>query len=182
MIIYKCRFTNDEMMSDAFKPEPVLDEAGEEIPGIFAVSSCKVSKESGANVDIGCGGEFGGSGGEEQVDDTVELVNNVIDETFGFGYNEIPGMTKKDIKEYLQGFCKEVRGKLKDDDDIPGPRVKAFTQSAPKFCKYLLGKHDEMQFYCGMSMDPDGCMAFAYYEGVDPKFIFIREGFKEEKV
>lgn len=30
MIIYKCRFTGDEMLSDAFKPGPVKDDDGNE--------------------------------------------------------------------------------------------------------------------------------------------------------
>jgi hypothetical protein len=180
MIIYKCRFTGDEMCSDAFKPSPVLDDDGEEVPGLFCIQSAKVNKDSGANIDIGCGGEFGG--GESEVDDTVELVNNVVDETFGFSLQEVP-MGKKDLKEYLGQYCKDLRQKLKDDDKVPGPEVKAFTQAAPAFCKYLLSKYDDLQFYTSVSMDPEGSMAFAIYEGAspDPKFIYVKAGLLEEK-
>ena len=44
MIIYKCRFTGDEMCSDAFKPGPVLDADGKAIEGLMQIQSQKVNK------------------------------------------------------------------------------------------------------------------------------------------
>lgn len=44
MIIYKCRFTGDEMLSDAFKPVPVVDEEGNEVEGLIQIQSQKVNK------------------------------------------------------------------------------------------------------------------------------------------
>lgn len=136
-------------------------------------------QDSGASVDVGCGGEFGGGGGDD-LDDTAELVNNVIDQQLGFDLHEIP-LGKRDLKEYLGAFCKELRTKLKEDDKVPGPEVKAFTQSAPKFCKWLMSKYDDMQFFTSSSMDPDGNMAFAYYKDVNPIFVFIEAGLIKEK-
>lgn len=138
-------------------------------------------QDSGASVDIGRGNEFGGGGGDE-VDDGAEIVNNVIDETIGFDLHEVP-LSKKDLKEYLGTYCKELRLKLKEDDNVPGPQVKAFTQAAPVFCKYLLGIYSELEFYTSSSMDPDGSMAFGYYKGENPTptFIFIKAGLLEEK-
>jgi hypothetical protein len=135
-------------------------------------------QDSGASVDIGCGGEFGG--GDAEVDDNAETVNNVIDESIGFDLHEVP-MGKKDVKEYLQAYCKNVRQKLKDDDKVLGPDVKAFTASAPGFCKWILSKYDDMQFFTSSSMDPDGSMAFAYYTDVNPTFVYIKMGLIEEK-
>eukprot|EP00540_Astrosyne_radiata_P015248 CAMPEP_0116845492 /NCGR_PEP_ID=MMETSP0418-20121206/13297_1 /TAXON_ID=1158023 /ORGANISM="Astrosyne radiata, Strain 13vi08-1A" /LENGTH=179 /DNA_ID=CAMNT_0004476609 /DNA_START=54 /DNA_END=593 /DNA_ORIENTATION=+ len=178
MIIYKCRFTGDEMLSDAFKPRPVKDDDGNEVVGLIEIDSQKVNKDSGASVDIGCGNEFGGGG--DDLDDGADLVNNVIDETLGFDLHEVP-MGKKDMKEYLATYCKALRQKLKDDDKVPGPEVKAFTQSAPAFCKFLLSKYDDLQFFTSSSMDPEGSMAFAYYTGVNPIFVFIKAGLLEEK-
>lgn len=110
----------------------------------------------------------------------MAVVNNVIDESIGFDLHEVP-MGKKDLKEYLQTYCKNLRQKLKDDDKVPGPEVKAFTQSAPLFCKWLLSKYDDLQFFTSSSMDPDGSMAFAYYVDADPIFVFIKGGLLEEK-
>jgi hypothetical protein len=108
------------------------------------------------------------------------MVNNVVDEQLGFDLHEIP-MGKKDIKEYLQQYCKNLRAKLKEDDKVTGPEVKAFTQSAGEFCKWILSRYDDMEFYTSSSMDPDGSMAFAYYEDVNPIFVFIEAGLLHEK-
>merc|ERR1711982_137986 len=102
--------------------------------GGFQIKSMKVNKDSGASVDIGCGGEFGG-GESESLDDTVELVNNVIDESIGFNLQEVP-MSKKDLKDYLGTYCKNTRTKLKEDDKVDKTEVKAFTQSAPAFVNF----------------------------------------------
>jgi Translationally controlled tumour protein len=139
---------------------------------------CVFPQDSGASVDIGCGGEFGG--GDADVDDTDENVNNVIDSSIGFDLHEVP-LRKTDLKEYLTGYCKNVRQKLKDDSKVTGPEVKAFTQAAPLFCKWLLKMYDELQFYTSSSMDPDGSMAFSYYKGANPTFVFIKAGLYEEK-
>jgi len=178
MIIYKCRFTGDEICSDAFKPIPVLNADGEEVPGLFEIESTKVNKDTGGGVDIGCGGEFGG--GTDDVDDSAEIVNNVIDESLGFNLQEVP-MGKKNLKEYLGGYCKKVRSNLKEDEKVAGPEVKAFTQSAPIFCKYLLSMYDDLVFYITPSMDPDGAMVYAYYKGATPTFVYIKGGLLEEK-
>lgn len=114
------------------------------------------------------------------MDDNVEYVNNVVDETIGFNLQEVP-MGKKDLKDYLATYCKQVRQALKDDDKVSGPEVKAFTQAAPLFCKWLLSKYDDLQFYTSASMDPDGSMAFSYYKDVTPIFVYIKGGLLEEK-
>ena len=44
MIVYKCRFTGDEMLTDAFEPKPVKDEKGEDVPGLFQIQSQRVNK------------------------------------------------------------------------------------------------------------------------------------------
>ncbi len=55
MIIYTCRFTGDEMCSDAFLPYSVTDDVtGDTVPGLFQVDSQKVNKDSGATVGRIC--------------------------------------------------------------------------------------------------------------------------------
>lgn len=44
MLLYKCRFSGDEMCSDAFKPVPVKDDDGNEVEGLFQIESEKVNK------------------------------------------------------------------------------------------------------------------------------------------
>jgi hypothetical protein len=107
-------------------------------------------------------------------------VNNVIDESIGFDLHEVP-MRKKDLKDYLKTYCKNVRQKLKEDEKVKGPEVKAFTNAAPLFCTWLLSKFDDLQFYTSSSMDPDGSMAFSYYKDVTQIFVYIQGGLYEEK-
>ncbi|GMH59658.1 hypothetical protein TrST_g2977 [Triparma strigata] len=181
MIIYKCRITGDEMLSDAYKILPVVGDDGEEVPGLMEIESQIVAK-GGEEIDIGGGDAFGGGGADEAVDDTIEKVNNVVDETIGFAYTECP-MGKKDLKEYLQAYCKQVRGLLKDDDKVAGPDVKAFTQSAGAFCKFLLTKAGDLEYYMTPAFNPEGSMAFSYYKdgALAPTFVYIKMGLLEEK-
>jgi hypothetical protein len=44
MIIFRCRWSGDEMCSDAFKPRPVVDKEGNEVPGLMEIDSQKVNK------------------------------------------------------------------------------------------------------------------------------------------
>jgi hypothetical protein len=55
MIIYKCRFTGDEMLTDAFRPRPVVDDEGNEVPGLIELDSQMVNKVR----SIECCGEKG---------------------------------------------------------------------------------------------------------------------------
>ena len=175
MLIYTCRVTGDEMISDAYKLRPVMNE-GEEVPGLMECDSLQVTK-SGVTVDVGCGNAFGDAAADEAPDDGEEKVNNVIDETFGFNYQECP-MGKKDFRDYLKAYCGATRQLLKDDPKIEGPQVKKFANGAQDMCKFLLSKADDFQFYMSPSFNPDGLMAMAYYpEGAaNPTFIYITEG------
>jgi hypothetical protein len=47
MIIYRCRFTGDEMLSDAFRPRPVTDDEGNVVEGLIQIQSQKVNKVRG---------------------------------------------------------------------------------------------------------------------------------------
>ncbi len=169
------------MISDSYKLNEVVDADGNVVPELMECDSLTVGK-GGESIDIGAGNAFGGGGADEEVDDTVEKVNNIIDESIGFGYNEVP-MGKKDLKDFLKSYCGAVRQMLKDDDSIPGPEVKAFTQAAPEFCKFLLKKYDDLQYYMSPAFNPDGAVAFSYYKdgASNPTFVYIKKGLIEEK-
>lgn len=44
MLLYKCRFTGDEMLSDAFGPRDVVDDDGNVVEGLLEIDSMKVNK------------------------------------------------------------------------------------------------------------------------------------------
>ena len=181
MLIYTCKITGDEMLTDAYNIEDVKDDEGNVVPGLIEIESQIVAK-GGGDIDIGAGNAFGGGGEDEPVDDTIEKVNNVIDESMGFGYQECP-MKKKDLKEYLSTYCKGIWKMLKEDDAVAGPDVKAFKEAINVFCLWLLKKFDDLEFYMTPSFNPDGAMAFAYYKegALAPTFVYIKAGLNEQK-
>lgn len=179
MLVWQDIFTDDEVMSDSFKVSPVVDEEGNEVSGLFQVQSKQVSK-GGDNIDIGCGNAFGGE--EEEVDDSVETVNNIIDETVGFGYTETGFESKSDLKTFLKSYFRKIMKHLKSsgaDDD----KIAAFKGDAQGIVKHLVSLYKELQFFMFRSMDSEAGMAFGYYpEGAHhPTFLYIKWGLKETK-
>lgn len=116
MLVWQDIFTNDEVVSDANKPEPVKDSEGKEIPGLFMVQSRNVAVGSDA-VDIGCGDAFGS--GDQEVDDSVETVNNISDASIGFAYTEITFASKTELKSYLKSYFRKLLNHptLKEGDE-----------------------------------------------------------------
>eukprot|EP00608_Synchroma_pusillum_P009092 CAMPEP_0198426466 /NCGR_PEP_ID=MMETSP1452-20131203/5259_1 /TAXON_ID=1181717 /ORGANISM="Synchroma pusillum, Strain CCMP3072" /LENGTH=435 /DNA_ID=CAMNT_0044146839 /DNA_START=24 /DNA_END=1328 /DNA_ORIENTATION=- len=177
MIVYKCMFSTDEMISDSYGIRPVMD-GEDEVPGMFEVESRNIAK-GGDNVDIGCGNAFGG--GEEEdgpADSGVETVNNIVD---GFQLNEM-NMSKADLKEYLKGYFQRVRAAMKAAGK-PVEEIKAMMGNASIIAKFLITKANDLQFYLGANFDVEGAMAFAIYKegATTPTFMYIECGLIAEK-
>jgi hypothetical protein len=175
MIVFKDVISGDEMMTDAFAHKPVLNDDGEEVPGLFMVES-SVTIKGADNVDIGCGNAFGDAVEE---DDSVEKVNNVIDP---FKYTEVPFSARSEFKEYMKDYVKKLRSTMKEQG-VEQPKIKEFMSQAPEFVKFLMSKFDDLQFYSGETMDPEACMAYSIYpEGATtPNFMYISAALVSEK-
>jgi len=176
MIVYKDLISGDEMITGAYKQNPVLDKDGVVVEGMFEVeSSMKV--KGAESIDIGCGNSFGG--GEEEVDNSVEKVNDIID---SFMYTEVPFGSKSEFKEYLKDYVRSVRAKLKEKG-TPQPEIKDFMAQAPGMVKFLLVKFSDMQTFAGESLTAEGGMAFGYYkDGAHcPSFVYITKSLVAEK-
>jgi hypothetical protein len=133
------------------------------------------------NVDVGCGDAFGG--GDNDVDDSVETVNNIIDESVGFGYCETGFDTKSDLKTYLKSYFRKIMKHLKASD-ASDEKLEAFKSDAQEIVKYLTGPlFKDLQFYMFRSLDSEAGMAFSYYPEGDttPTFLYIKWGLKEVK-
>ena len=180
MLVWQDIFTDDEVVSDSFKIEDVVDEEGNRVAGLMQVESNVVVK-GGDNVDVGCGNAFGGEG-EEVVDDSVEKVNNIIDESMGFGYTEIEYGSKSELKTFLKSYCRKLMKHLKASE-ASDETMAQFKEQAPECVKFLLSKYKDLQFYMFRSMDSEAGMAFAYYpDGAHhPTFLYIKWGLKETK-
>lgn len=179
MLVWQDIFTDDEVMSDSFRNSPVKDAEGNVVGGMFQVESKTVAKGSD-NIDIGCGDAFGG--GDNEVDDSVETVNNVIDDVLGFGYVETGFDTKAELKTYLKSYFRKCMKHLKStnaDDE----KLSAFKSDAQEIVKYLVSMFKELQFYMFKACDSEAGLAYAYYpEGaLAPTFLYITWGLKEVK-
>jgi len=176
MIVYKDLISGDEMMTDAFPRNPVHDNDGNVVEGLFEVES-SMHVKGADNIDIGCGNAFGGE--EETNDGSVEKVNNIVD---SFTYTEVPFGNKSELKEYLKDYVRSIRAKLKESG-TPQPEIKEFMSQAPKMVVFLLGKFSDMETFVGENMDAEGGMAFAYYkdEAHFPTFVYIAKGLVSEK-
>lgn len=180
MLVWQDIFTDDEVMSDSFKIEPVVDGDGNEVTGLFQVQSSQVVK-GGDNVDIGCGNAFGGDE-EEAADDSVEKVNNIIDDSVGFGYTETGFESKSDLKTFLKSYFRKIMKHLKSND-ADDEKIGQFKSDAQGIVKHLVSLYKELQFFMFRSMDSEAGMAFGYYpEGAHhPTFLYIKWGLKEVK-
>lgn len=179
MLVWQDIFTEDEVMSDSNKILDVTDAEGNVVPGMFMVASRSVAKGSD-NVDVGCGDAFGG--GDEEVDDSVETVNNVIDDSIGFGYTETGFDTKAELKTYLKSYFRKVMKHLKATN-AGDEQLNAFKSDAQEIVKYLVSQFKELQFFMFKSCDSEAGLAYSYYpEGaITPVFLYIKWGLKEVK-
>jgi hypothetical protein len=176
MIVYRDIITGDEMLSDAFPLKQVVDEEGNPVEGLMYCDSRNI-QAGGDNVDIGCGNSFGG-GGEEEVDSTVETVNNVI-HSFQYTETQVGGVA--DFKSWIKEYMNLVRTKLRESGK-PKEEIQAFMGTAPGIAKFLLKRFNDLQFYLGPAFDPQSMVFSLYADGaVTPSFYFIMGGFVQEK-
>ncbi|KAF1772498.1 Translationally controlled tumor protein [Phytophthora cactorum] len=159
MLVWQDVFTEDEVMSDSNKVGPCKDMEGNEVSGMFQVESKTVAKGAD-NVDIGCGDAFGGD--DDQVDDSVETVNNVIDDSIGFGYIETGFDTKAELKTYLKSYFRKVMKNIKSSG-ASDETLAQFKSDAQEIVKFLVSMFKELQFYMFKSCDSEAGLAYAYY-------------------
>mmetsp|Transcript_19138 Transcript_19138/g.19268 ORF Transcript_19138/g.19268 Transcript_19138/m.19268 type:complete len:178 (+) Transcript_19138:90-623(+) len=176
MIVYRDKLSGDEMLSDGYKLEPVLDNEGAPIPGLMQCASQLISKSG--DVDIGCGNEFGGNADDDGPVDNSEKVNNVID---AFQYTETSMSTATDLKSFLKEYMNKIRQHMRDKGK-PKEEIQAFMATAPGIAKYLVSHFNDLQFFYGPSFNIDTMVYAIYHEGaLTPNFLYIMAGYDQEK-
>ena len=82
------------------------------------------------------------------------------------------------VKPYLKKVVASLKEQGKED------RVAGFQSGATEMIKFIIAKHDEMQFFTGASYDTEAGLAFAYtMDGeIDPTFLFFHDGMKQRKL
>jgi len=177
MIVYKDLLSGDEMLSDAFKLEPVKDSEGNEIPGLMMCQSLMIRK-SDDDIDTGCGNEFGGAEEDAGVDSSVQMVNNIID---GFQYTETQIGSANDFKSWIKEYMNAVVLKLREKGKAK-EEIQAFKATAPAIAKFFLQNFKDVQFFLGPSFCPESMVFSIYPEGATtPNFYYIMGGYTAEK-
>lgn len=157
MIIFKDKISGDEMLSDSYKLEEVLD-------GFFYEVEGKWVTVGDVEVDTGANASAEGADEDEGVDSSSKRVVDIIDAN----RLQETGYDKKGFKVYVKGWVKQVTELLPED------KAAEFKAKAPGAIQFLLDKIKDLQFFTGEEMNPEGTMAYAYYkEGAEnPTFLF----------
>lgn len=175
MIVYTCKLTGDEFLSDSFPLLEVTDAEGNVIDGLMMTTSKQIPK-SDDDVDIGCGNAFGGDE-PAAADPNVEMVNNVVDK-FSYTQTELSATQFKSwLKEYMGALLEKMKAA-----NVPVDDRKAFRERAANAGKFFLSNFKELDFYLGPSFSPESMVVAMYPEGaVAPNFYFIMDGLNKDK-
>ncbi|OEH79983.1 translationally-controlled tumor protein homolog [Cyclospora cayetanensis] len=170
MKVYKCIFSDDELCSDSYQHlAPFGDESLKNVA--FEVKGTRVTTGIG---DIGVADNS--AEGEDGVDDQPETVIDIVD---SFHLSET-SLSKKDFTAYIKAYIKRVMQHLEENNPT---RVEDFKKGTEALVKKILGSFDDFLFYMSQSNDFEASLVYAYYkdEETAPRFIYLRDGLKEEK-
>jgi len=170
MIIFKDVLTGDEIISDSYDLK--------DVDGIVYEADCAMITEGGVQVDTGANASA--EEAEDQLDDTVQKVNNIV---HSFRLQETQ-FDKKTYMAYLKGYMKAVKGALQERE-APAEEIKAFESGAQKYVKEkLIPNFKDLEFFTGESMNPDGMIVLLNYreDGITPYVIVWKHGLRGEKV
>jgi len=172
MKIFKDVFSGDELFSDTY-PMKLVDNC------MYEVYGKHVTRKLGDDIVLegsNASAEGGDEGTEEATESGVDLVlNHRLSET-GFG-------KKADYMTYLKDYMKKVVKYLEDNNKAD--QVDEFKKNINGVMKGLLGKFNDLQFFTGESMDPNGMIVLIEYKEVNgeekPVVMFFKHGLEEEK-
>jgi len=167
MKVYYDVISDDEIISDSFKIEPVFDGVGAEVKSRYVV-------KGGGDIDIGRGNTFGGKDEDDEgVEDTSEKVLDVIDT---FRYVET-SFGKEDYTAFVKGYMKKVKTYLEEKNP---DRVAPFMKGAKEMFTWILSNFKEFSFHMGEKCDTDASIVLSYYKGEDetPTFVYFMDGLK----
>lgn len=168
MIIFTDIISNDELLSDAYDVKLV--------DGVVYEADCAmVQVRNGGDVDIG--GNPSAEGGDDDVEEGVETVNNVI---YSFRLAQTQ-FDKKSFLTYIKGYMKKVKAHLAENKP---EEVEVFEKGAQAYVKKVIGSFNDWEFYTGESMDPDAMVVLLNYreDGQTPFVVVWKHGINETKV
>ena len=171
-------FSGDEMVSDSYKMYGDLEATDDsEVYDlnkhqIMRVLAKTITKKEG-KIDIG---------GDEENDAEEEEGVSVINLVDAHNLQEV-SLSKKDFMATVKPLLKRVVEHMKEKEKGE-EAVKAFQAAATQVIKFVVGKFDEFQIYCGESYDTEASMCFSYYPdgATDPTFLFLTQCYKMKKL
>ncbi len=165
MKVWKDILSGDEMVSDSYKYEEIMD-------GHCLTVQGKLITKRSDNIKIASDEEDEMGGDGPQVIDIVEAHR----------LQEVHNVDKKAWMGMIKVFLKKCKDKLTELGKTE-EEIKAFMKGATELVKFIGSKFDEFQLFTGESIDMEASMAYAIYdeEAGGPKFYFFLDGLKEEK-
>ncbi|XP_071951523.1 uncharacterized protein [Antedon mediterranea] len=179
MIIYKDRFTEDEMFSDSLKLVEVADGA------LIEFDSKKVTDTTDMST-VNIGANASAEEAPEDVDDIVEKKDYEIVIYHRVKYEESKP-TKAEFKSYIKRHLKKLVDVIKaEEGDAAADKFKAKAQ--PALMK-IIKSYDDYDLYTGEKADfndeTSHCAVLLLNfreDGITPYFTGIKADFIEEKV
>ena len=161
MRINICIFSNCEIASSAFTQIPCYGDY------MFKIHSTTGTSEA-MKFDMGdC----------EDVVDENRTLNDISD---GFQYNEIT-LTKAQFGQMMKKYLKNIEGEIKKKENQE-EYIEGFKKNATEFCKFVMSKFEEFQFYMNSENDSEGAFMCCYWENPEtdkgPTFFFFKDGLK----
>jgi hypothetical protein len=170
MRIYKCVFTNDEVLCDNDQPLKVVDDVVYEVQGKWI----EIGGEDfgiSANVDDEAAEGATAEGQDNGKTRVINVVNqNRLAET---------SYDKKSYMAYIKGYMKKLKERLDEND---AARSAAFMAGAQTFVKKVIAEFDEYQFFLPESQSDEGIIILAKWVGEDAFFYYWKDGLRGEKV
>ena len=164
--LFKCPFSNSEMMSDAFPITYIYDDY------VFKVKS-SARTNAAMQFDIG---------DSEEVNDQDQQVNDIID---NFRYNQMT-LSKTQFTSMIKAYLKKVSDRISEKKPGDAEYLKGFQTNMKEFVKMLLGKFSDLEFYMNDENDSEGAFVVGYWEDPStdsgPTFFYLKDGLVEEKI
>lgn len=168
MKIFTDIFSGDELLSDAYDVK--------EVDGVIFEADCEnITIKAGADIDIGANPSA--EGGDEELEEGMETVNNVV---YSFRLQQT-AFDKKSFLTYIKGYMKAVKAKLAETNP---DQVEVFEKGATAYVKKVIGSFKDWEFFTGESMDPDAMVVLMNYreDGETPFVAIWKHGVKVEKI
>jgi len=171
MIIYKDKFSGDELVSDC-KAFSTVNGVAYKFPGKkISITNEIADSLIGGNASADGQGEGEGTDSCEILEWDIVCNSRLVEYSIG----------KKDYQKHLKEYMKRVKLQM-TQDGATTEELDEFSANITSFIKDMLAKFKELTFFVGESMSEDGMMVIQEWDGAECCFYFFKHGLIAEKV